>query len=488
VARKIFFATFLVVLFFGVVCDYSFGKEYSIRFRKDEITASNLCWEDNRWEFKLHVSWDLYEILKNGAEEKIDLSKVSNLEYKLYLWKGENFTSEPVYSGQENFYSLDYSLGQDEILYSYVEAKFDIDRKNGLEASSDTARSYITGLESRIKRPTGYYTVTTKNRAIWALNLALHPALILRSNKIPQDARTDKYDLIFVMLKAMDNSGLGGIVSFIVVRLCFIIGIIAWIMSIVVLRLGAIFPFKKNWFKSLRWFLFFSNYYKNRISDEFEANLNRWKELIAELNDSMKETVEKIGDTEVKLDLDQEAIRIWNQTGMEKKFDEVIENFKNMNKDMKKNKEEKYPIINILLAGLKNNRKNGISWFKASEEVDRAMESRAHQEIEKRRTDSLVEWLWYVICLSPIAGLFGTVTGISTAFKKLGEQSSLGKTMGVFQVINQLGPSINEALWTTIFGLAVAMLLMIPYSYYNWKIDWIYSKWERIYTGISEEL
>jgi biopolymer transport protein ExbB len=87
--------------------------------------------------------------------------------------------------------------------------------------------------------------------------------------------------------------------------------------------------------------------------------------------------------------------------------------------------------------------------------------------------------------MAPLIGLFGTATGISHAFSKL---VFLKADISQTALVKELAGGIYEALWTTIEGLFVGIILMLLYFYYHNKLNWIYSKWEDIYVHVSEKL
>jgi biopolymer transport protein ExbB/TolQ len=108
-------------------------------------------------------------------------------------------------------------------------------------------------------------------------------------------------------------------------------------------------------------------------------------------------------------------------------------------------------------------------------------------ELEQLKGKTKIEWLWNLSATAPLIGLFGTVTGISVAFQRLALQSERG-IVDTSAKISELAGGINEALWTTIFGLSVGIFLVLFYYLFKNKLDWIYSKWEQIYVDVSEKL
>ncbi|MFQ5650490.1 MAG: MotA/TolQ/ExbB proton channel family protein [bacterium] len=144
-----------------------------------------------------------------------------------------------------------------------------------------------------------------------------------------------------------------------------------------------------------------------------------------------------------------------------------------------------FPTSRIIHAGLKIHRMNGYRWSKPTEEVKRAFEDRASNEIETLKRKSRIEWFWNYGALAPLVGLFGTVTGITFAFQQLSKTSAVPDFGSTIQLLSN---GIFEALWTTIFGLANGIFFIMVHYYYKHKLDWIYSKWEEIYVTITEKL
>ena len=200
----------------------------------------------------------------------------------------------------------------------------------------------------------------------------------------------------------------------------------------------------------------------------------------------MIESVEKLfektprmeGDKSIDIDkLRIESATFWRDVGQKK--------IKQLEDDIKEFR--KYPTGRIIGAGLSNHETNGFKFMEASEEVDRAIENRALMELEQLKGKTKIEWLWNLSATAPLIGLFGTVTGISMAFQRLAAQSERG-IVDTAAKISELAGGINEALWTTIFGLSVGIILVMFYYLFKNKLDWIYSKWEQIYVDVSEKL
>ena len=130
-----------------------------------------------------------------------------------------------------------------------------------------------------------------------------------------------------------------------------------------------------------------------------------------------------------------------------------------------------YSTVRILAGGLNNHLTNGFQRQRVSAEVDRAIENRAYSEIELLREQTSMDWLWNLGALAPLLGLLGTVTGISKVFFEI---KDLTEGTSHLELVQQLSSGIFEALWTTIYGLSVGIILVTIYYYYKNILDWIY--------------
>ncbi len=90
-----------------------------------------------------------------------------------------------------------------------------------------------------------------------------------------------------------------------------------------------------------------------------------------------------------------------------------------------------------------------------------ALQMAADEEIGRMRRYLPV--LDTMITLAPLLGILGTVTGIIFSFNMLG-------TMGVDDP-RMVTAGIGQALITTAFGLAVAILSLIPYNYFLSRVE-----------------
>jgi len=91
----------------------------------------------------------------------------------------------------------------------------------------------------------------------------------------------------------------------------------------------------------------------------------------------------------------------------------------------------------------------------------KAMEAAAADEIKLMRRGMVV--LDTMITVAPLLGIFGTVIGIITSFDVLGRT-------GIEHPEIVTG-GIAQALITTAAGLAVAILSVFPYNYFNTRIE-----------------
>lgn len=222
--------------------------------------------------------------------------------------------------------------------------------------------------------------------------------------------------------------------------------------------------------------------YKMRISREFLDITREWRLVVEEANQSVRDLLksENKDNCGNALTLDRimsNSVLFWQKDGADR-IHKLLE--RTDRPDMIKS-----PAVRIIRAGLANHELGGLHWTEVSREVDRAIENRASSEIENLRRKSLLDWFWNLGTMAPMIGLFGTATGISHAFAML---TFLRTEITQTALVKQLSAGIYEALWTTIMGLFVGIILMLMYYYYQNKLNWIYSKWEEIYVNVSEKL
>ncbi len=105
------------------------------------------------------------------------------------------------------------------------------------------------------------------------------------------------------------------------------------------------------------------------------------------------------------------------------------------------------------------------------------------REVALAQIPNLERFMWLLgmtAHVSPLLGLFGTVTGMIIAFNEIA-------TKGVGDP-KLLATGISQALITTAAGLAVAIPALIIYNYFNKKIDSIINEMERASTEFLNEL
>lgn len=94
------------------------------------------------------------------------------------------------------------------------------------------------------------------------------------------------------------------------------------------------------------------------------------------------------------------------------------------------------------------------------ENVSRAIRKAINSEITK--LEKLTTFLATVGSTSPFIGLLGTVVGILTTFRHIGESGSASLAV--------VAPGISEALIATAVGLVAAIPAVMAYNYFNNKI------------------
>ncbi|MFO7890261.1 MAG: MotA/TolQ/ExbB proton channel family protein [bacterium] len=215
------------------------------------------------------------------------------------------------------------------------------------------------------------------------------------------------------------------------------------------------------------------------LSDEFSYILEYWNRIIThskeQINSEINKRLKKNEEISIS-EVEGANVKHWADEGM-KGIQTLIKEIND------KEKWKHIPTVNIFKVGLESHEINGYHWIEVSKEVDRAIENRAASEIEILRRKSHVDWLWNIGTLAPIVGLFGTATGISKVFDDIQPSISQGQ-----QMITELSGGINEALWTTIEGLAISFIFLMVYYYFNNKLKRIYMKWEKLYVRLSEKI
>ena len=274
--------------------------------------------------------------------------------------------------------------------------------------------------------------------------------------------------------KFFDGSTRAGKVAFHLIWNFFLAGAVIWLFFCIrYLRLSSVFPLKKG----VNIGRGYDEVYRRRVLKEFKNDvLERWRDIVERANEHVRQELKKEGGGNIEK-IEDTNVRFWR--------DEGAQAIRGLKKQITELKLDKYPTVKIIQAGLENHELGGFRWLEASKEVDRAIENRASSELERLRRKSYLDWLWNLGTLAPLVGLFGTATGISSAFGML---TFLRADVTQVALVKNLAGGIYEALWTTIEGLFVGILMMLLYYYYQNKLSWIYSKWEEIYVYVAEKL
>jgi biopolymer transport protein ExbB len=133
--------------------------------------------------------------------------------------------------------------------------------------------------------------------------------------------------------------------------------------------------------------------------------------------------------------------------------EEVLELFRQGDLEAIRRKTAASPnrILRILITGILHREYNAA----------KAMEAAAVEEVKDMRRYMTV--MDTMITVAPLFGIFGTVLGIISSFEVLGTtgiENPLAVTAGIAQ-----------ALITTVAGLAIAIVTIFPYNYFNNKIE-----------------
>jgi biopolymer transport protein ExbB len=92
-----------------------------------------------------------------------------------------------------------------------------------------------------------------------------------------------------------------------------------------------------------------------------------------------------------------------------------------------------------------------------------AVQARARREI--MRLEAGLPAMELIVGISPLLGLLGAISGLVRVLKNFGESGAAsGDTSGIAQ-------GIAEVLYTTIFGLAIAVPALIAYTYFARKVE-----------------
>ena len=499
----------VVVLLLLIVSSISsFAQDYKLHVSNIEIPQQKeTSWYGRPKFTNLTVHWELYTVDETGDPQLVDSNEIP--QYRIYISRQDsNFsthvTKDTLIDAAQNMTFARLKVGP---RYYF---RIDGLRDNQVVVQSDTA-----------------WVVSGK------------PVSSADFDDEEEIKKKFPFPLFFPLANILDSvlnlrnqiyhgSTVFGKLSFTIIWYFFLfcIGYLLPFRCIPNLRLERLFPFGKSSF----WGRLATKerHYEESISPRFRFVIEAWKHVMIKTNMLVRQTgaeeLEKVSQLFyehfktyganaltllkqlIEFDPDHDDMKELEEDlkkyfGKSQVFGDIMDepipisigsrtidlNWTDVKKDVKnsKNKEIDYPTIKILKGGLENHLINGFQWQTVSEEVDRAIENRAFSEIEALREKSSLDWFWNLGALAPLLGLLGTVTGISNVFFKIRE---LQDNVTHLELVKQLSSGIFEALWTTIYGLIVGILLVTVYYYYKNILDWIYVKWQAIFVHVTEKL
>lgn len=129
---------------------------------------------------------------------------------------------------------------------------------------------------------------------------------------------------------------------------------------------------------------------------------------------------------------------------------------------------------NILNAGLSRITDDQV----AMEEIEKAMEEASVEESASGLKP--ISYLSIIASIAPMFGLLGTVSGMISAFQKIG--------LGGMGDPEQLGGDIGEAMITTAFGLLVGIPMMFFYFYLKSKFQSNMARIGRVLGNLTHQM
>ena len=119
------------------------------------------------------------------------------------------------------------------------------------------------------------------------------------------------------------------------------------------------------------------------------------------------------------------------------------------------------PVASICYQGL-------MHIHEAMDVVERSIVS--YGNVQSAKLEKGCSWITLFIALAPSLGFLGTVIGMVMAFDQIQQQGDIGPTI--------VAEGMKVALITTIFGIIVALILQVFYSYILSKIEHLTSQME----------
>ena len=129
------------------------------------------------------------------------------------------------------------------------------------------------------------------------------------------------------------------------------------------------------------------------------------------------------------------------------------------------------PVAKIIKAGI-------VKHGSGREEIKEAMEDVSHFEIP--RLERNLQALMTIVHLSPLLGLLGTMTGITSSFYSIQVRSAAMNPV----TPGDIAGGIWQALLTTVFGLIVAIPTLLAYNYCVSRVNSFVLEMERAATEL----
>lgn len=116
----------------------------------------------------------------------------------------------------------------------------------------------------------------------------------------------------------------------------------------------------------------------------------------------------------------------------------------------------------------------GLNYAHTADSLPGALQVAASDEVD--RAERFLPVMDTIITLAPLLGLLGTVTGIMHSFNFVGsDELAATKVSG----------GIAEALIATAYGLGTAIFCLVPYNFYNRKVDRLQRELETVATNVE---
>lgn len=119
------------------------------------------------------------------------------------------------------------------------------------------------------------------------------------------------------------------------------------------------------------------------------------------------------------------------------------------------------PVASICFQGLLHIRES-------MDDIERSIMS--YGSVQTAKLEKGCSWIKLFIAMAPSLGFLGTVIGMVMAFERIQEAGDIGPTI--------VASGMKVALITTIFGIVVALILQLFYSYITSKIEHLTSQME----------